>query len=499
MVNGVMLQAFHWYTPGDGSLWTGLAGRASELASAGFSAVWLPPAYKGCAGTNDVGYGVYDMYDLGEFDQKGSVRTKYGTREEYLAAIRALQAAGLQVYADAVLNHRMGGDSAETVKATPFPQSDRLSPAGEPREIRAYTHFGFPGRKGKHSAFEWRWRHFDAVDYDELRKDERGTVYLLDGKAFDDQVALEMGNFSFLMGCDLDFQDAEVQREVTDWGKWYLDTTGVDGFRLDAVKHIAAWFFPGWLDEMERHAAKDLFVAAEYWSGDPATLLAYLDRLGGRISVFGVPLHFRFHEASRAGGRPDLRRLFEGTLLRERPTQLVTFVDNHDSQPLQALESAVEPWFKPLAYAAILLRQEGYPCVFAADYDGAEYEDQGRDGQRHQVVLPSHRILIDRLLHARREYAYGPQTDYLDGPDLLGWTRKGDESHPKAMAVLMSNGPGGEKWMDAGRPRALFADLTEHVKGPVQANEHGWAPFRCDAGSVSVWVESLESRVSLTP
>jgi hypothetical protein len=51
----------------------------------------------------------------------------------------------------------------------------------------------------------------------------------------------------------------------------------------------------------------------------------------------------------------------------------------------------VEPRVKPLAYAIILLRREGYPCVFQADYHGAEYEDYGRDGNRHRIVMPSHR------------------------------------------------------------------------------------------------------------
>lgn len=249
------------------------------------------------------------MYDLGEFDQKGSVRTQYGTREQYLAAVKSLQSAGIQVYADTVLNHRIGGDELETLRATPYLQDDRLRPRGETREIRGYTHFRFAGRKGRHSAFEWRAQHFDAIDYDALRPDEKGTIYLLDGKQFDDQVALENGNFSYLMGCDLDFQNPEVQQEVTDWGKWYVDTTGVEGFRLDAVKHISAWFFPRWLDDMERHAGKDLFVVAEYWSPDVNALHWYLDRFGGRITAFGVPLHYRFHEASRAGGHYDMRRI----------------------------------------------------------------------------------------------------------------------------------------------------------------------------------------------
>jgi alpha-amylase len=488
-INGVMMQLFHWYSPDDGSHWREVRARARELAAAGVTGVWLPPAYKGIGGTRDVGYGVYDMYDLGEFDQKGTIRTKYGTRAEYLEAVRELHSSGIHVYADTVLNHRIGGDEAESLRATPFSQDDRLRPKGPLTEISAYTRFGFPGRGGRYSTFDWCGHDFDAVDFDARRPDDRGTVYLIEGKQFDGQVALEKGNFSFLMGCDLDFQSEEVRREVTAWGKWYLDTTGVDGFRLDAVKHIASWFFPEWLDAMERHAGKDLFVVAEYWSPDVRDLHSYLDRLGGRISAFCVPLHYRFHAASRAGGYYDMRRLLDGTLMRERPDAVVTFVDNHDSQPLQALESPVEPWFKPLAYAIILLRQEGYPCIFAPDYYGATYEDVGRDGNRYGIDMPSHRWLLDKFLHARRYYAYGTQIDYLDDADRIGWTRLGDAEHPRAMAVLVSDGPAGSKWMNVARPNADFTDLTEHVREAVRTNGDGWGEFRCQGGSVSVWIQ----------
>lgn len=68
--NGTMMQYFHWYVPNDGTLWTQVENNAPTLAENGFTALWLPPAYKGAGGSNDVGYGVYDMYDLGEFDQK---------------------------------------------------------------------------------------------------------------------------------------------------------------------------------------------------------------------------------------------------------------------------------------------------------------------------------------------------------------------------------------------------------------------------------------------
>ena len=72
-----MMQYFHWYIAPDGTLWQEVATRAKDLAAAGITALWLPPAYKGSGGGYDVGYGVYDIYDLGEFDQKGSTPTKY--------------------------------------------------------------------------------------------------------------------------------------------------------------------------------------------------------------------------------------------------------------------------------------------------------------------------------------------------------------------------------------------------------------------------------------
>ena len=79
--NDTMMQYFEWYLPNDGLWWKRCAAKAENLHDLGVTQVWLPPAYKGIS-QDDVGYGVYDMYDLGEFDQKGTVRTKYGTKEE---------------------------------------------------------------------------------------------------------------------------------------------------------------------------------------------------------------------------------------------------------------------------------------------------------------------------------------------------------------------------------------------------------------------------------
>lgn len=485
--NGVMMQYFHWYIAQDGSLWNELAENAAALAQVGITSVWLPPAYKGTGGGYDVGYGVYDLFDLGEFDQKGSIRTKYGTKAEYLKAIAAAHQASIQVYADVVFNHKMGADAAEEVKATPFDPNNRNATVGDYQNIKAWTNFTFPGRNGKYSKMEWHWWHFDAIDYNVYNEGEN-AIYLLKGKSFDDNVDLEKGNFDYLMGCDLDIDNPEVTAELKYWGEWYVETTGVDGFRFDAVKHVSADFFQQWLEHVRNHAQRDLFAVGEYWSYEVEALHHFLESTDGKVSLFDAPLHYNFHIASTEGDSYDMRQIFDNTLVQQQPALAVTLVENHDSQPLQSLESLVESWFKPLAYALILLRRDGYPCIFYGDYYGAHYKDKGPDGHEYEIWLVKHQFLIDKFLLARQTYAYGDQYDYFDHANTIGWTRLGDAEHPDGMAVLLSNGGDGTKSMEVGHANRTYVDLTEHISESVTTNDEGWGEFRCQGGSVSVWV-----------
>ena len=469
--NDTLMQYFHWDYPADGALWGELARNASELAQAGFTALWLPSPCKAREGYSDVGYGIYDLWDLGEFDQKGSVRTKYGTRVELEGAIAAARAAGLRVYLDVVLNHKAGADTTEAVTATPVSQDNRNIEIGPPREIDAWTSFTFPGRGNIHSDFQWRWSHFDAVDYDQ-RSGAR-EIFRLRDKVFQTPVDPERGNFDYLMFADLDMGHSEVRAELNRWGEWIVRALNVDGFRLDAVKHIRFSFFNEWLDAVRgAFPDRELFAVGEYFSGNLATLEWFIEQTGQRLSLFDFPLYFNLRAASENGGAFDLRNLLNGTLTARYPTLAVTFIDNHDTYR----ERTIQDWFKPLAYALILLREGGRPCVFYPDYYGAP----GR---------PSHRQLLDQLLQARRDHAYGPQIDYFDHPDVVGWTRSGDADHPRALAVVLSDGPGGSKRMNVNRPNRTFVDATGTVDGAIIAGADGWGEFRCNGGSVSVWVE----------
>lgn len=106
----VMMQAFYWNVPVDtvnhnGSWWDTLSVKVSTLSNAGFTGLWIPPPSKGNWGIEDMGYGIFDHYDLGNYDQKGSIETRFGSRFELSSMISTMHSNNIKVYADIILNH----------------------------------------------------------------------------------------------------------------------------------------------------------------------------------------------------------------------------------------------------------------------------------------------------------------------------------------------------------------------------------------------------------
>lgn len=475
-INGTMMQYFEWYMNCNQNLWNTVAKNAKLLSDLGITALWLPPAYKGIGGKDDVGYGVYDLYDLGEFDQKGSIKTKYGSKEEYINCIKKLQENGINCYADIVLNHKMGADMLQTIPATKVDWGDHHKEVSGQEIVRVATKFTFPGRKHKYSDFEWNWTHFHGIDYND--KTGEHAIFKFKDKNWDNSVDEEFGNFDYLMGADIDFTNKEVVEECYKWAKWYLEETGVDGFRLDAVKHINAKFYNDFITKIKKEMKNDLFSVGEYWSADISKLNRYIEETEGQISLFDVPLHYNLYNASKDENY-DLSQILNNTLVKEKPTLAVTFVDNHDTQPGQSLESFIDNWFKIPAYSIILFRNEGYPCVFYGDYYGIP----------HNNVKPLNEL--ETLIKLRKEKAYGIQTDYFDNPNFIGWTREGDEEHINSgLAVVISNAGDGEKRMFMGKKYAgkQYIDVLKKCEGSTIIDDEGWGNFKVKAKSASIWI-----------
>lgn len=477
-MSDVMMQAFEWDTPTDGGYYKFLRENAKKIKDAGIDALWLPPMCKG-GGDQDVGYGIYDLWDLGEFDQKGTVRTKYGTKKELLEAIDELHKNEIKVYADVVLNHKGNADFEEEFMARMVDQNNREKDVSEDMKIKAWTGFDFPGRAGKYSDFVWHYYHFTGVDYD-ANTDTKAIFRVLgDGKYWDEGVSDEKGNFDYLMNADIDHSHPEVREEIFKWVDWFMEETGVDGFRYDALKHISDEF----IYELSKHIMDvkkdDFYLFGEYWQYDEGQIDGYLDDTDWKIDLFDVPLHFHMQEASKSNGNYDMRNIFNNTIVKNHPLQAVTFVDNHDSQPGQSLDSWVEDWFKEIAYSLILFRKDGYPCIFAGDYYGLKGE----------VKKDPLKEMIDKMLGVRKKYAFGDQDDYFDNPQVVGWVRRTD-SDTSSLAVLISIGDMAEKQMFVGEEEAgkTYIDLSGNNKNQVTIDEDGNGIFNVGPGSVSYWV-----------
>ena len=67
-----------------------------------------------------MGYDPFDHYDLGDKDQRGTLATKFGTKDELLRLIAVAHANGLDVYPDIVLNHMNGGAEDSQARGNNF-------------------------------------------------------------------------------------------------------------------------------------------------------------------------------------------------------------------------------------------------------------------------------------------------------------------------------------------------------------------------------------------
>ena len=285
------------------------------------------------------------------------------------------------------------------------------------------------------------------------------------------------------MGSVTDFQNLDVIQELHRWGSWFVDTTKIDGFRMDAVKHIHFGFYKNWLEKLRKDTGKELFSVGEYWSGDINKLIHYMQVDDYMMSLFDVPLHYHFYDASRSNGHYDMSKLLDGTLVSYDEFKAVTFVDNHDTQIGQSLESWVLDWFKPMAYAMILLRQQGYPCIFYGDYYGIPHNQ-----------ISGLRDTLDILLYLRKNLAYGIQHDYFDDPHVVGFTRSGDAKHTGGLAVLLSDQMGGQKKMciDTTYAHVCYRDCLHPEKDSVILDENGCGNFLVDSGSLSIYIPDTD-------
>ncbi|CAE6414982.1 unnamed protein product [Rhizoctonia solani] len=485
--NALMVQFFEWdSTGGNISWWKHFENEVPRMKELGVTQVWLPPPNKAMRPKGQ-GYDAYDLWDLGEFNQKGSIATRWGTKEELIRAIRVAREHGIDVLIDAVLNHKLGADRRERFRAIQVDDKDRRVDIGPAKEIEGWTGYDMIGRGGTYSSLKWSHPHFTGVDYDHITK-TKGVFKIAEPgrKGWSHRVDKELGNYDYLLGTDIDFRHPDVRRDLMDWGVWVLEQTGAAGFRLDACKHIDRKFLREWLMNARNTHGQQLFAVGEFWNSDVSKLIRDIRAFPGEMCFFDVPLHNNFFLAGQLGSKFDLRKILHGSLVQARPRDACTFVDNHDTRPEGSLVSWVEDDVKLIAYALILMRPDGHPCVYHGDMFPDPESHIGRD-------LPKK---IETLCTARKLYAYGSLKDYFVQKNVIGFTRSGGEKHSNGCAVVMCNLAKSERTgeiainMKVGAVNAgSWKNLLDPTGVTVSVTSTGDGRFTCP-GQVAVWVKS---------
>lgn len=239
--------------------WDELTTKMPEIAEAGYTSLWLPPPAK-AGSVFSVGYDLFDPFDLGDKNQRGTIRTKYGTKAELQQVVETAHRFGLRVYFDNIMNHR-GFDLPGYNSSTPtnlYPGLTvqdfhlRRQPDGTYRNWDNISDWGNA----------WQVQHRPLSGLIDLAN-ENGSINenfgLTEGSTTNKISFLRQpGSNSYYMDAGLPaiagpwrpFNGANGDPVVEDVNAyliraamWMMNETKCDGFRFDAVKHTPSAFF----------------------------------------------------------------------------------------------------------------------------------------------------------------------------------------------------------------------------------------------------------------
>ncbi|MEB3221979.1 MAG: alpha-amylase family glycosyl hydrolase [Candidatus Sericytochromatia bacterium] len=167
-----------------------------------------------------------------------------------------------------------------------------------------------------------------------------------------------------------------MARTWTDWA----ERSGVDGYRVDTVKHVPIPFWRQFNTRLAQHTGSDFLMLGEVLNGDPNYVAPYT-REGRFDTVFDFPMYFTMTDVFARG--QSMRKL--GERLRQDgayqdPSLLTTFIDNHDVPRFLSVANHDERRLR-LALA-FLMTARGIPSVYygtEVGMDGAGEPENRQD------------------------------------------------------------------------------------------------------------------------
>ena len=415
----------------------GLQDKLDYLDGLGVTALWITPSFQnrwvqgdGTIAGYSAGYHGYWQVDLTTID------AHLGSNQEMKDLIAAAQALGMKVYFDVVTNHTgdviqyVGGDSAYRNK-TDYPYRDASGVIFDDRDYAGTGTFpaldpaiSFPYVPTYETPADATVKKPDFLNNPIYYHNRGNSTFVGESSLYGDFFGLD----------DLFTEHPDVVAGLTDAHKAMITEFGIDGFRVDTVKHVNDEFWEAFVPAIQVHAAiegkTDFVVFGEVFSSDAE----YASRFSTELP-FPATLDFRFDGAVKGavaynGATDGLRTVFTDddwfTDADSGPHALVKFVGNHDVGRVgrdidlgNPGTSDAERVARATLVQVLNLTTRGVPVVYYGDEQG--FTGDGGDKDARQDMFPS-------------------QVESYNDDDLIGTTATTaddnfDATHPLYQAI----------------------------------------------------------------
>ena len=453
----------------------GLRSQLDYIDGLGTSALWLTPSFtnkpvQGTGANASAGYHGYWVTDFTQIDPH------LGTNAELEALISEAHARDIKVYFDIITNHTADViDYAEGeygyVKQASEPYRDAAGNAFTPGDFAdADTAADFPDLDPARS-----FAYTPVISADEA--DVKVPAWLNDPTLYHNRGNSTWSGESVTEG-DFDGLDdlmTEHPRVVNGFVDVYQDWVdlGIDGFRIDTVKHVNFEFWEQWttgvLDYAHSIGKPDFFMFAEVYDADPAKLSPYV-----RKTDMNSVLDFTFQSAasSFASGNSaaTLENLYAGDDMYTTPdssaSALPTFLGNHDMGRIGYLMQGTDaPLQRDQLAHDLMYLTRGQPVVYYGDEQGFAGAGDGKDKNARQSLFATQvNAYADQTLVTGEKLG---SVDRFD-TDAPLYTHIADLAELRRTTPALSQGAQIERYVDDGPgvyavSRVDRSDMIEHL------------------------------------
>ncbi|MCQ8183988.1 alpha-amylase family glycosyl hydrolase [Parvularcula maris] len=394
----------------------GLISRLDYLEELGVNAIWLGPIYQnkavqGGPGQESAGYHGYWITDFTRVDRH------FGSNDDMKAFVDAAHARGMKVILDIITNHTADviayrechDEEAEDYTGGPCPYRYEADypyiTRGEATGRRINQGFlgtgvGTEENFTKLTRPDWAYTPYLPEGEEQLKRPAwlNNPIYYHNRGDFTTEGETFLGGDFFGLD-DLMTEHPRVRQGMVDIFADWIETYGIDGFRVDTARHVEPAFWRAFIPAMRekaREAGRPNFVIfGEVFDPDPAALARHTWDDG-----FPTVLDFAFQDAARrviAEGEPsfELTKLFRADTNykggRAGARRLPTFLGNHDMGRFSQFVRDANPdasqdeiTQRTLLGHVLLMTARGVPTLYYGDEQGF-ISDEGDQGAREDM------------------------------------------------------------------------------------------------------------------